>query len=109
ARTLAGDERVAAVEAAAAYLVEALVVHHDVGDHRNESDSLRVLAIVRCDQHRLPEARDLAERAVRRAEQSGDLRYTASARSTLASILLRLSHGADAEADRLHAAALTVA
>ena len=80
------------LERAMRYLAEALDLHRQIGDRRNEADTLRVLAAARRDAGQPDSALDAAEAALLLARETNDRRFEVSASSTLATIHARLGH-----------------
>jgi tetratricopeptide (TPR) repeat protein len=74
------------------YLTEALALHRQIGDRRNEADTLRVLAAAHRDAGQPDSALDPAEAALLLARETNDCRFEVSASSTLATIHARLGH-----------------
>jgi tetratricopeptide (TPR) repeat protein len=77
------------LNAAMDLLNQALVIHREIGDERNEADTVRLLAVVNRELGDDARALELAGRALRKASVSGDLLHESSAHSTLATLLAR--------------------
>lgn len=71
-------------------LYEALALHQDTDDHRNEGDTLRIVAEAHRDMGDYALALELSEQALAIAYETGDLRYAAAARNTRATVHTRL-------------------
>ncbi|MFC0435972.1 BTAD domain-containing putative transcriptional regulator [Kutzneria buriramensis] len=89
ARTV-GDP--AGLRRAKALLDEALTVHRDIGDRRNEAETLRLLAEVHRDLGDLPLARTLAVAALTLARETGDSRTEIGSLSSLGTIEVRVGY-----------------
>jgi tetratricopeptide (TPR) repeat protein len=75
---------------------EALDLHRDIGDRRNEGDTLRLLAEASRDSGDHLRALSQAEQAVQLVRGHGDLRFEVYALSTLATVRARLGRGESA-------------
>ena len=76
-----------------AHLTEALRLHREIGDRRNEADTLRVLAGAYRDAGRLAEALELAQEALALARATADRRFETIALNALGTVHIGLGHG----------------
>ncbi|WP_194909310.1 BTAD domain-containing putative transcriptional regulator [Catenulispora rubra] len=84
------DVRAARLATAEAFLTAALTMHRQIGDHRNEADTLTRLAQASRERDDLRAALELAQAAIDTARSAGDLRFEAAAEGTAATVSSRL-------------------
>jgi DNA-binding SARP family transcriptional activator/DNA-binding XRE family transcriptional regulator len=101
-----GTEGAADTARARDYLLRALAVHREIGDRRNEADTLRVLAAAELDAGRPVAALGYAQDALALATAAADRRFEALALSMVATAHAGLRRAADAREHHDRALAL---
>ena len=84
-------------------LHEALGLHQPADDHRNEGDTVRILAEAHRDLGDYALALELSEQALASAGETGDLRFATAARNTRATVHTRLGAAGSAIDDHTEA------